>query len=109
MPDDTLSPRDYLILVAVLRLGEEAYGMRIREEVKSLTGKSLSIPTVYATLERLTQRRYVTSWVGDPTPERGGRAKRVYEVTGSGRGALKRAEELRKNIWRGLKPVEVLR
>ena len=81
------------MLLAVLRLGADAYGMRVRREISDRTGRDVSIGAVYATLERLEAKALVASEVGEPTAERGGRAKRSFRVTGSGIEAINRMQE----------------
>jgi DNA-binding PadR family transcriptional regulator len=79
-----LGPFQQHVLYVLLRLGEKAYGMTIWRELQSRTGEAKSIGAVYSTLKRLERKGFVSSWVGDPTPERGGRAKRYYSITGAG-------------------------
>jgi DNA-binding PadR family transcriptional regulator len=75
---------EYLILSSAARLGDEAYGASIRSEIESATGHSCSIGALYTTLGRLEQKGYVRTWMGDPTPQRGGRSKRLVRLTASG-------------------------
>ncbi|HWG87006.1 MAG TPA: PadR family transcriptional regulator [Candidatus Acidoferrales bacterium] len=75
---------EYLMLSAASRLGEEAYGASIRQEIKQTTGRSCSIGALYTTLDRLEKKGMVKTWLGEPTPQRGGRAKRVVHVTAKG-------------------------
>ena len=77
-----------LVLAALLRLGDQAYGVAIRREIEDRTGRSPSIGAVYTTLHRLEGKGLVTSRLGEPTPERGGRAKRYFEARPEGREAL---------------------
>lgn len=74
----------YLILSSAARLGEDAYGASIRGEIEKATGKTCSIGALYTTLDRLEGKGYVKTWMGDPTPQRGGRSKRLVRVTASG-------------------------
>ena len=83
---------DHLLLLAVMRLGEEAYGMTIRRELAERTGREVASGAIYTALARLETRGYVRSRLGDPTPERGGRAKRFYRVLAAGEKAVARAE-----------------
>jgi DNA-binding PadR family transcriptional regulator len=83
---------EQLALLAVLRLGDEAYAVSIRDEIEARTGIALGRGSVYVALDRLDRKGYVTSWFGDPTPERGGKAKRCFRVTAAGRQALAAAE-----------------
>lgn len=87
-----LGPFQQQLLYALLRLGDQAYGMSIWEELEKRTGQSLSIGAVYVSLERLERKGFVTSHMGDPTPQRGGRAKRHYLITGAGAQALQDSE-----------------
>jgi PadR family transcriptional regulator, regulatory protein PadR len=80
---------ELLVLLAILRVGEDAYGMMIRREIEQRTGRKTTIGAVYLTLERMEQKGYVSSELGEATPERGGRAKRFFTVSPSGRQALR--------------------
>lgn len=75
---------EYLLLTAAVRLGEDAYGAAIRREIEEATGHRCSIGALYTTLDRLETKGYVKTWMGDPTPQRGGRAKRMVSVTTKG-------------------------
>jgi DNA-binding PadR family transcriptional regulator len=75
-------------------LGGEAYGMTIRRELAAHTGREVAVGAIYTALARLEARGLVESWLGDPTPERGGRAKRHYRVTAAGRRAVLREESV---------------
>ncbi|HEX2343782.1 MAG TPA: helix-turn-helix transcriptional regulator [Vicinamibacterales bacterium] len=87
---DFLGEFEQLILFAVLQLGDDAYGVTVREAIQSRTGRTISAGAVYTTLERLESRGFVSSWFGDPTPARGGRRKRHFRVEPDGRRALRR-------------------
>jgi DNA-binding PadR family transcriptional regulator len=100
--DNLLGPHEQLILLAILRIGEEAYGMTIRREVEQRSGRKLSIGAVYTTLERLQRKRYVRSHMGAATMERGGRAKRHFRITGKGERALKESHDLLRSMTEGL-------
>ena len=89
-------------LVSVLRLGEGAYGVSVRGEIEERTGRSPSIAAVYAALERLASRGYVSRWLSDPLPERGGRARRHYRLEKAGARALKREAEAARRLWEGV-------
>ena len=67
---------EYLLLTAAVRLGEEAYGAAIRQEIEATTGRRCSIGALYTTLDRLEKKGLLKTWMGDATPQRGGRAKR---------------------------------
>lgn len=75
---------EYLMLTIASRLGEQAYGVAIREELEEATGRRCSIGALYTTLDRLEEKGFITTWMGDPTPERGGRPKRMVRVTAKG-------------------------
>lgn len=75
---------EYLILTSAARLGEDAYGASIRGEIENATGSHCSIGALYTTLDRLERKGYLKTWMGDPTPQRGGRSKRLVRITASG-------------------------
>ena len=75
---------EYLLLTATMRLGENAYGAAIRQEIEDATGRQCSIGALYTTLDRLEQKGLIKTQMGDPTPERGGRSKRMVRVTAKG-------------------------
>lgn len=75
---------EYLMLTAAARLGDEAYGAAIRQEIEDATGSACSIGALYTTLDRLEGKGLIKTWMGDPTPERGGRPKRMVRVTPKG-------------------------
>lgn len=79
---------EYLVLLALARLGEDAYGVTIRDTLIERTGRAASFGAVYSTLRRLEDKGYVRSHLGDPEAVRGGRAKKFVELTGHGRAAL---------------------
>jgi PadR family transcriptional regulator PadR len=93
-----------LVLLAILRLRDNAYGMTIRQTVEEATGRSISIGAIYTTLERLEQKGFVSSRQGEPTPERGGRAKRYFKIEGTGMQALNEAQRVRELLRSGLQP-----
>ncbi len=78
------------MLLALQRLGDAAYGVSVRREIEERTGKSVSVGAVYTALDRMQRRGYVSSFAGEATPKRGGRAKRHYRVEAKGRLALER-------------------
>ncbi len=105
-----MSPRvlgevEQLILLALIALpAKERYGVPIREEIERRTGRSLSAGAVYTALDRLTTRGLVSSELGEPTAERGGRAKRLYTVEPAGAKALARSLETIESMAQGLRP-----
>lgn len=78
---------------------QDAYGMSIRQELEQETSRSVTIGAVYATLERLEQKGFVKSWLGEPRPERGGRARRHFRITATGIGALKASTAVLAERW----------
>jgi PadR family transcriptional regulator len=101
--DDLLGVFEQLILMALLHLAENAYGVTVRREVEERTGRSVSLGAVYATLDRLEKKRYVSSFQGNPTPERGGRAKRFFRIERAGRVALQNSVQIVRKMGNGLK------
>ena len=87
-----------LLLLAVLRLGDQAYGVTIRQELIERAGKDVAVGAIYTGLERLSRKGLVESWQGEPTAERGGRAKRFYRVTATGLQVLNETQR----AWQGL-------
>ena len=101
-PNDALSNFELMVMLALIRLGENAYGVPIAQEIEKHRGKEIAIGSVYAALERLESKGFVESQLGESTPERGGRAKRYFTVTRKG---LKEAAETRQtllSLWKGL-------
>ena len=82
---------EQLVLMGVLRLGDDAYGASIRQEIHARSGRDVSINAVYTTLDRLESKGLLRSWVGDPTPQRGGRRRKFYALRPAGSAALRQA------------------
>src|SRR5262245_4454158 len=78
---------EYLMLTAAARLGDEAYGLAIRQAIEEATGRQCSLGALYTTLDRLELKGLIKTWMGDPTPQRGGRPKRMVRVTAKGEQA----------------------
>lgn len=87
-----------LLLVGILK--EEAYAFKIAEEFEAQSGRSSSIGSVHSTLDRLKDKGFLTSEMGEPTAERGGRRKRIYSITASGKRALETSRDLRISLWK---------
>jgi PadR family transcriptional regulator, regulatory protein PadR len=102
---DYLGALEHIVMLALIRLGAEAYGVTVRQEIETRTGRALSIGAIYATLDRLEDKGYVRSWTGEPTQERGGRAKRHFEVTAKGVAAVNRTHMAVGRMAAGLKIV----
>lgn len=103
-----MSSRDYLgefehiVILALLRLAGRAYGVTVRQEIEARIGREVSIGAIYATLDRLETKGYVKSQFGEPTPERGGRSKRFFHVTGKGMSAVNRTHRAVQSMTQGL-------
>jgi DNA-binding PadR family transcriptional regulator len=80
---------EYVLIAAAVRLGEGAYGAAIRAEIASSTGRNCSLGALYTTLDRLESKGFLKTWMGEATPQRGGRAKRMVRVTPKGIAAAK--------------------
>lgn len=99
---DFLGEFEHLIVLALLRLEDSAYGVTVRREIEFRTNREVSIGAVYATLDRLETKGYVKSYRGDPTPERGGRSKRFFRVTAKGVAAVNRTQRALQSMTEGL-------
>jgi PadR family transcriptional regulator PadR len=97
-----LGELEQLVLLAILRLGDGAYAVAIREEIKRQTRFDLSRGSIYVTLERLERKEYVTSWFADPTPERGGKAKRYFKAEAVAMRELRNCRKALLKMWEGL-------
>ena len=93
---------EQMVMLAVARLNEGAYGIAILDEMQARTGVEAAVASVYAALDRLERRGFVTSAVGAPTPERGGRAKRYFRLETAGAYALARSRQALDALWDGL-------
>jgi PadR family transcriptional regulator PadR len=92
---------EHVVLLAVMRLGDDAYTVAIRDEILACTGRDVSRSSVYITLDRLESKGFLRSQLGDPTPERGGRAKRYYALRPRAIEALKESRKALVALWRG--------
>jgi PadR family transcriptional regulator, regulatory protein PadR len=97
---------ELLIMLTIIRLGEDAYGVPISREIEQQTGRSVAFGTVYATLERLQRKGFVSSNLGDATPERGGRAKRYFRATSTGLRTVRETKRSLIRLWHGLRELE---
>jgi len=103
-----MSGRDYLgefemvVMLTLLHLKEAAYGMTIRMEIEERTGRSVSIGAIYTTLRRLQRKGYVAAELGDPSPARGGRAKKYFSLQPAGVEALQRSREMFAQLWKDI-------
>lgn len=99
---DFLGEFEHIVLLALLRLEDQAYGVTVRQEIELRTRREVSIGAVYATLGRLEAKGYVKSRRGEPTPERGGRSKRFFRVTARGVAAVNRTHHALQSMTQGL-------
>jgi PadR family transcriptional regulator, regulatory protein PadR len=107
-----MSTRSYLgefelmVMLALIRLGDNAYGVPISREIEASTGREVVVGSVYAALDRLEQKGLVSSSLGEPTAERGGRAKRYFQVTPKGLREVRKTRQALISLWRGLPELE---
>lgn len=99
---DYLGEFEQVVLLAIARLGADAHGAGIRSEIEERARREVSVGSLYSALERLERKGYVRSKLGEPTPERGGRAKRYYRLELAGLQALERTREMYARLWDGL-------
>ena len=102
MSRDSLGHFELLVMLALLRQGDEAYGVPIADAIAQSTGKQVILASVYNTLERLEEKGLVRSILGQPTPERGGRAKRYFSITTAGLREVRAAKKALTVLWRGI-------
>jgi len=93
---------DLMVLLALIRLHDEAYGVSIARAIEEGTGQSVALATMYVTLGRLENKGLIKSRLGEPTAERGGRAKRYFRVTAKGVREVREARRLLTSLWNGL-------
>jgi PadR family transcriptional regulator, regulatory protein PadR len=93
---------EQVVLLAILRLSGNAYGVTVAREIAECTNRKVSIGALYTTLDRLEAKRLIAGRLADPTPERGGRSKRFFKVTPLGRASVIRAQQSYSNLLRGL-------
>ena len=94
-----LTINEEIYLISIWYLKDDAYGVRIREKIKDLTGSSVLLGTLYNTLDQLIKKGYVVTRKGEPTSQRGGHNKIYYSITKQGKAALKHARELHEKLW----------
>ena len=99
---DNLTKNEEILLISVLRLKENAYGVRIKKQVKEITKKDWNYGTLYCTLDQLVKKRLLERQEGKPMPERGGRRKIFYTVSSDGMTALKNAHDLQRALWQDI-------
>jgi DNA-binding PadR family transcriptional regulator len=101
-----LGELELMVLLALVRLGDDAYGVPIADELLHLAGREVALGSIYAALDRLERKAFVTSLLGEPTPERGGRAKRYFRITPAGVRALRMTRKALTNLWNGIPLLE---
>ena len=102
MPSESLGEFEQSLLLAIAHIGAKAYGVTIRQEIESRTGRDVAVGAIYTSLQRLEAKGYVKSSLGDPTPERGGRSKRYFTLRAAGAAALRQSRERLARMWEGL-------
>lgn len=102
MASQTLGSLELAALLAVARLGTDAYGLALRRDLAARTGRDYSVGALYTTLQRLEDKGFLTSHATDPLPVRGGRSRRCFTLTGAGARALRDAERYAASIWAGV-------
>lgn len=93
---------ELMVMLALIRLGDDAYGVTISTELEQQSGREVLLGSVYATLERLADKGLVSSSLGDPTPERGGRAKRYFRITAKGLREVRSAQRALTALWKNI-------
>ncbi len=104
MPYDALGEFEQSLLLAIAHLGNNAYGVTIRQEIEARTGREIAVGALYTSLARLERKGYVRSTMSDPTPQRGGRSKRHFTLKAAGAAALRQSHERLARMWEGLQP-----
>ena len=107
MTHHNLGEFEQLVLLAIVHLGGEAYGIPIVEEIERRTGRSVARAAVYVTLRRLEEKRFLSSWMSEPVPERGGKPRRFVKLEAEGARALREARQVAERMWRGLDPASL--
>jgi PadR family transcriptional regulator PadR len=103
---DYLGNLEMMVLLALIRLHENAYGVPIAKEIEGKSGRTVALGSIYVTLERLEAKGLVTSELGEPTAERGGRAKRYFRATAKGLREVRETQRALKKLWQGLPQLE---
>jgi PadR family transcriptional regulator, regulatory protein PadR len=94
-----LTDFEIMILLSIMRVGDDAYGVTIAREIEETAGRTVQLPAVYVALDRLEKQGLVRSWIGDATPQRGGRAKKHFELTPSGVGSVQDTRDALTALW----------
>ena len=104
MTRESLGEFEQLVLLAIVQLSGDVYGVPIVEEIERRTGRTVSSAAVYVTLRRLEQKGLLSSRMGEPTAERGGKARRCVKVTAAGLKSLRESRQAIDHMWKGLHP-----
>ncbi|MFC1493130.1 PadR family transcriptional regulator [candidate division KSB1 bacterium] len=97
-----LTRSEEAVLLAIIRLKDNAYGVTIRDQIKDVTKREFVYGTLYSTLEQLVNKGYISKQSGDPTPERGGKRKVFFKLTKEGLSALQNNFVINKTVWQGI-------
>jgi len=106
MSREALGHFELMVMLAVIRMGEDAYGIPISKTIEESMGREVLVGSVYAALERLEEKGFVSSIVGESTPERGGRAKRYFRITSKGLRQVRVARRALIKLWQGIPALE---
>lgn len=101
MPRENLGEFEQIVMLAIVHLKDDVYGVPIVDEIERRTGREVTRAAVYITLRRLEQKGLVSSWMGEPTSERGGKARRCVKLTATGLRTLKESRDFLNQMWRG--------
>ena len=107
MTSQGLGEFEQMVLLAIVHLRGEAYAIPIAAEIERRTGRRVARAAVYVTLRRLEEKGYVSSWMSDPTPERGGKGRRYVKLEADGARALREARHAAERMWKGLDPASL--
>jgi PadR family transcriptional regulator PadR len=100
-----ISRSEEYIMLAVMQLHDEAYGVAIRHHLKKITGKTWAFGAIHVMLTRLEKKKLLESHLADPTPQRGGRSKRIYKITSSGKETLEQIKKIQDKVWSGISEI----
>lgn len=100
-----ISRSEEYIMLAVMQLQDEAYGVAIRDHLKELTGKTWAFGAIHVMLTRLEKKKLLESHLANPTPQRGGRSKRIYKITPAGRETLEQIKKIQDRVWAGISEI----
>ena len=98
---------EQMVLLAIAHLQDDAYAIPIVDEIERRTGRSVARAAVYITIRRLEEKGFVSSWMGEPVPERGGKSRRYVKLEAAGAKALREARSAAERMWRGLDPASL--